>query len=164
MGEQLRADLKIERDTKTRGHSRDAVVASLERRKTDSALFIAPQREKADLLVKTDYVSDSGVDLVRTLHVSFTSEPKIFDDQLISELSDTCGLELTSSMEENSKRTISVIGEADSASLSAAFERIEPRISNILGAEILWGSGVPGLVQMVSLVYLANALRRERLI
>lgn len=164
MGEELRADLKIARDTSARGHSREAVLASLERRKADSAMFIAPQREKADLVIKTDYISPLELGSRDMLQVSFTSEPKIFDDQLISELSVTCGLELTSKIAPGGKRSISVIGEADSSSLSAAFERIEPRISNILGANISWSQGSAGLVQMVTLLYLANALRRERLI
>ncbi len=164
MGEELRADLKIARDTSARGHSREAVLASLERRKADAAMFIAPQREKADLVIKTDYISPLEPGAREMLQVSFTSEPKIFDDQLISELSVTCGLELTSKIVLGGKRSISVIGEADSSSLSAAFERIEPRISNILGANISWSSGTAGLVQMVTLLYLANALRRERLI
>ena len=164
MGEQLRADLKIARDTEARGHTREAVLASLEKRKADSAMFITPQREKADLVIKTDYIASLEVGSSETLQVSFTSEPKIFDDQLISELSVTCGLELTSVLAPGGKRSIAVIGEADSSSLSAAFERIEPRISNILGTNISWSSGSAGLVQMVTLLYLANALRRERLI
>lgn len=164
MGEALRADLKIARDTSARGHSREAVLASLEKRKTDSATFIAPQREKADLVIKTDYISPIEIGSSKMLQVSFTSEPKIFDYQLISELSVTCGLELTSALVQGGKRSISVIGESDSTSLSAVFERIEPRISNILGTNISWSSGSAGLVQMVTLLYLANALRRERLI
>ncbi|MFM1784524.1 MAG: phosphoribulokinase [Actinomycetota bacterium] len=164
MGENLRTDLKVARDTEVRGHSREAVLASIEKRRADSELFIAPQRNKADLHIKTDYAADDLIKSPDNLEVSFISEPKIFDDQLISELSVTCGLELSVSTAENGRRSVKVIGVPEPASLNSAFERIEPRISKILGSEISWSPGSAGLVQMVTLVYLSNALRRERLI
>ncbi len=164
MGEDLRTDLKVARDTEVRGHSREAVLASIEKRRSDSELFVAPQRNQADLHIKTDYAADDTVKSPDNLQVSFISEPKIFDDQLISELSVTCGLELSVSAAENGRRSVKVIGVAEPASLNSAFERIEPRISKILGSDISWSTGSAGLVQMVTLVYLSNALRRERLI
>ena len=65
---------------------------------------------------------------------------------------------------DNGKRTIDIVGETDQSSLSMAFDRIEPRVSEILGKFEDWSLGSVGIIEMVSLVYLANSLRRERLL
>tara|TARA_B110000503_G_scaffold141229_1_gene234109 strand:+ start:7275 stop:9326 length:2052 start_codon:yes stop_codon:yes gene_type:complete len=164
MSDELRTDLKISRDTSDRGHSSTSVIESINSRKRDSELFISPQRENADLQIWSDYlraVDGSKLTGTKTL---FTSEAKLFDNQLVSELNVTCGLEVAVERGRSSTRTITVAGSTDAISLSLSFENIEPRISKILGDKISWDEGPAGLVQMVSMVYLANSLRRERLI
>lgn len=48
---ELRVAWKINRDTWKRGYSPEQVRAQLERRRADSEQFIAPQREKADIVI-----------------------------------------------------------------------------------------------------------------
>lgn len=50
--EDLRVRWKIQRDTAKRGYTRDAVLASLEKRRNDSPAFIRPQRTFADIIVR----------------------------------------------------------------------------------------------------------------
>lgn len=49
--EPLRAKWKVKRDTAKRGYTVEEVLASLRKRETDSAAFIRPQRERADIVV-----------------------------------------------------------------------------------------------------------------
>lgn len=50
MDERLRQALKVARDVADRGKSRNEVIASIESRMSDSALYIDPQSERADLI------------------------------------------------------------------------------------------------------------------
>jgi len=50
--EDIRRKWKIRRDCAERGYTEDAVVAELERREPDSAAFIRPQRQWADIAIR----------------------------------------------------------------------------------------------------------------
>lgn len=164
MSEDLRASLKLQRDTKNRGHKAEDVIKSLEERRDDSRKFVQPQRSLADLVVKSSILAQTKPSGTSDIEVNFESQPKLFDAQLLSELSITCGLEVTTEHVDNNRRKISVRGSASTANLTSAFTALEPRVSAILGAPKTWGDGPAGIIQMVVMVYLGNALRRERLV
>ncbi len=50
--EDVRRDWKIARDTAKRGYTREAVLLDLEKREPDSAAYIRPQRQHADIVVR----------------------------------------------------------------------------------------------------------------
>lgn len=50
--EELRVKWKVHRDTTKRGYTKEAVLASLEKRKADSPAFIQPQRTFADIVIR----------------------------------------------------------------------------------------------------------------
>lgn len=164
MSEDLRASLKLQRDTKNRGHKAEDVIKSLEERREDYRKFVEPQRSLADLVVKSSILDQTKPSGTSDIEVNFESQPKLFDAQLLSELSITCGLEVTTQHVDNNRRKISVRGFASTADLTSAFTALEPRVSAILGAPKTWGDGPAGIIQMVVMVYLGNALRRERLV
>ena len=164
MSNNLRTALKLERDTKIRGHQPEAVLRSIEERREDSLKYIEPQRGLADLVVTSSIIEETGPAELSRIEAKFESEPKVFDPLLLAELSITCGLEVSMSNLEDNRRIISVRGLATPTDLSTAFGRLEPRIANILGQPKSWSDGSPGIVQMVVMVYLGNALRRERLV
>jgi len=162
MEEDLRVALKVRRDTGERGQTEDSIRTSILARRNDADKFIYPQAANADLVVSVSRVV--GTSTIDGHRVHVTSEPKLFDNQLVSELANTCGLEVILKVLENGKRTIEVAGETDQRSLSMAFERLEPRVSGIIGNFEEWSEGSMGIMEMISLVYLANSLRRERLL
>ena len=164
MSEDLRANLKVKRDTRMRGHKTEAVLKSIEERKVDFLKYIEPQRSLADLVVKSSSIEENSPTVSNDIEVSFESEAKVFDSELMSELSITCGLEVRSENLDTKRRKISVRGTTSSAELYEAFVRLEPRTSDILGEHVTWSEGPAGVVQMVVMVYLGNALRRERLV
>jgi phosphoribulokinase len=48
----LRIAWKVERDCAKRGYSRDQVIAQIEQRRPDADLYITPQRERADIVIR----------------------------------------------------------------------------------------------------------------
>jgi phosphoribulokinase len=50
--EETRRDWKVQRDTRKRGYRREQVLAELEVREPESAAFIRPQRQHADIVVR----------------------------------------------------------------------------------------------------------------
>lgn len=59
--EPLRRIWKVKRDTEKRGYTEEQVLAELDRREADSARFIRPQRERADIVVR--FFPDEGAPL-----------------------------------------------------------------------------------------------------
>jgi hypothetical protein len=164
MSDNLRATLKLKRDTHSRGHKPADVLNSIEERKVDFQKYIDPQRSLADLVVKSSAIEQNDSSGTSEFELCFESEARFFDSLLVSELSMTCGLEVTTENIDINRRKIFVRGSASSADLSEAFVKLEPRISGILGKPLTWSVGPAGVVQMVVMVYLGNALRRERLV
>lgn len=164
MQDELRIDLKIARDVSRRGHSREAVIESLAKREVDSASFITPQSSDAQLIIRTEY-DDGPKDVVRrSLKVTFRYEAKLFDDNLLTELTNTCGLEVSSKLVVGRVRELVVRGESTSELLELAFSRLEPRVSKVIGSGYSWDDGLPGVIQMVTMVHLSHNLRIDRLI
>jgi phosphoribulokinase len=58
--EEIRRAWKIRRDCAERGYTPDAVAAELERREPDSAAFIRPQRQRADVAIRFAPVAGHG--------------------------------------------------------------------------------------------------------
>jgi hypothetical protein len=166
MDEELRKHLKISRDTVSRGHSPEQVIQSLSDREPDSKTHIIPQRHTADLIVRSELLGvqqaylDSKVETIITIE----SEPKLFDHRLLNELSVTCGLEVSMTSTPNNHRKIRIQGYTSQQDLTSAFLRLEPRVASILGGVKEWDHGDTGIIQMIVMVYLANSLRRERLV
>jgi phosphoribulokinase len=68
--EDLRRDWKIKRDSTKRGYTEEQVVEDLDRREPDSAAFIRPQEQKADLVVSfrpSEGADDDHLDAVLSM-------------------------------------------------------------------------------------------------
>lgn len=162
MSEELREELKLTRDSQERLQSREAVRASIQRREPDAKLYIHPQSSNSDVTVRVSQIINSSGEAEQ--EIAFDSEPKLFDRRLISELSLTCSLDVSLVSSTDTRRTIVVKGEPEPGSLDVAFERLEPRVSQVLEVSEPWSPGSPGIIQFVCLVYLSNALKIERLL
>jgi uridine kinase len=166
MDDELRMHLKIRRDTVSRGHSPQHVIQSISDRESDSRAHITPQRDVADLIVRSGFLGVQPPLLASNFETAITieSEPKLFDHRLLNELSVTCGLEVSTTSAPNNRREIRIKGSASREDLTLAFYRLEPRVASILGGAKEWDHGPTGVIQMIVMVYLANSLRRERLV
>merc|ERR1719326_1969963 len=52
ISDEVKLNWKIQRDMEERGHSLESILASIEARKPDFDAYIAPQKEKADLVIE----------------------------------------------------------------------------------------------------------------
>lgn len=162
MSDDLRVKLKLARDVTERSQSEGEIRESIERRKKDAAEYIKPQAQSADLVIGVSNFEKHGS--FTNQELSFLSSPKLFDNRLQAELSNTCGLEVFVAKTAMGQRTITVRGTANPQSLTMALERLEPRFATVVEIGDNWSEGAPGIIQMVTLVYLANSLRLERLL
>lgn len=162
MSEDLRVELKLARDLSQRRQTEDQIRDSINRRKLDSEKYIFPQSQSADLIIRISRLAAHGV--LSNQQITFDSSNKLFDVRLVSELLNTCNLEALIHEISPGYRSIVVRGETDARSLSMAFERLEPRVARVLQIDDSWSEGAPGIIQLVTLVYLANSLRLERLV
>ena len=58
--EEIRRAWKVQRDTRDRGYTEEQVLADLEKREPDSAAFIRPQRQWADIVVRFAPIEERG--------------------------------------------------------------------------------------------------------
>lgn len=163
MEDDLRLDRKISRDTIDRMQSRESILKSIEVRRGDYEKYLARQKDIADLVVRSEF-AHTKTSPGRAIWVEFLSQPKTFDSRLMSELVHTCGLEALYSYGADGKRSIRVTGDFSPSVLNTALQRMEPDVSEVLSPEERWSDGPPGIVQFITILYLFDSLRRERLI
>jgi phosphoribulokinase len=75
--ESLRVRWKVQRDTAKRGYSREQVLQSLEKRKSDSPAFIHPQRTFADVVINFYPPSDNAEETGAHLNVRHVLRPTL---------------------------------------------------------------------------------------
>lgn len=75
--ESLRVRWKVQRDTAKRGYTREQVMQSLEKRKSDSPAFIHPQRTFADVVINFYPPSDNAEETGAHLNVRHVLRPTL---------------------------------------------------------------------------------------
>lgn len=106
--EELRRKWKVMRDTSKRGYTTDKVLAELDRREPDSAAFIRPQKQHADLVVS--FQPEEGRDQ-NLLDARITMHPGLPHPDLSSVINgESGGLKLE---EGGDRTTLFVPGELD---------------------------------------------------
>ena len=105
--EELRREWKLKRDSSKRGYTEEQVLEELERREPDSAAFIRPQEQKADLVVSFRPSEDKDhLDAVLTLREGLPHP----DLSIISEENGNDGITLE---ERKDVRCLYIPGDVD---------------------------------------------------
>lgn len=128
--EQLRRYWKIQRDTKTRGHSKEDVVKSIEDRMPDAKQYIYPQREFADMVVHyyDKNLSDCMVDEYDVnLSVRLTLSASVNVEQLVNELRN-CDLRVEYDYSEDLKTQVIYIEAENLEEMDLPVEEIAYRV------------------------------------
>ena len=106
--EELRRQWKVARDTSKRGYTTDKVLSELDRREPDSAAFIRPQRQHADMVVS--FQPAQGRDQNK-LDAEITLQPGLDHPDLSGVIDgESGGIALR---EEEDRTVLSVPGELD---------------------------------------------------
>jgi uridine kinase len=167
INEDLRKHFKLERDVHKRGHTVEKVLSSLARRQPDSDRFIRPQANYADLILSLQPIRPGMLDR------GITSDPLRFkllvrsrhgmiEQTLTRVLVGICGLHVDV-QGRNSESEVELIieGESSSHDVALAAQMICPRIFEFLDVQPKWQDGMIGLMQLVTLSHINQALTRR---
>lgn len=160
MDEELRRYFKMKRDVNIRGHSKDDVIESIEKRLSDTRKFIHPQKKKADLVfaikpTRQDYLKNLSDNQEPNLCLSVHLNEGSIDLSLKKVLTGIFGLtvEITQT-EDLSELSIDIDGEITRGDIASAAEIICPNINDFLDIQPKWEENVLGLMQLISLSHI----------
>lgn len=167
--EQLRRFFKVRRDVHQRGHSLQKVLDSMQRRVVDAQHFIHPQAEHADLVLSLQPVQPRLLD-----NAAYTGEIRLklvvraqhssVEEALVRVLVGYCGLHVDLQLSGDQARVLMTIeGECAAADLAIAARQLLPQCSELLDIAPRWCDGIAGIMQLVVISHVHQALQRRHL-
>jgi len=169
MDEGMRRQLKIKRDVHQRGHTLGRVLASLEKREADSERFIRPQARHADLVmsvqpVHPEALGEAVLDETPRTRLCVRSRLLLNEQSITRTLIGVCGLHVDLSMGDGAAGAeLMIEGDAFADDLRLAAGILVPRMMDFLDVEPQWKDGVLGVMQLVCLTHINQALNRRLL-
>lgn len=165
--EDLRTFFKVQRDVGKRGYTIEGVLESLAKRKPDSDKFIKPQTAFADLVISLRPMHSSALGAANK-----TNSPRLklviksrhgFNELTLKRvLIGVCGLHVDMMTKfDASEVELSIEGEASSEDIELAAQLICPQIFEFLDLKPKWQNGVLGLMQIITLSHINQALTRR---
>ncbi len=165
--EALRRHFKLQRDVKQRGHTVERVLSSFQKREPDSERFIRPQTLYADLILSLQPIHSRVLDelegtqplrlklVVRTRHG--------FNElSLTRVLVGVCGLHVDiEPSSDGAEMMITIEGETSAEDIALAAQILCPRILEFLDIQPQWQAGVIGLMQLITLSHINQALTKR---
>lgn len=165
--EGLRRHFKIARDVHQRGHTLERVLTSFERREPDSERFIRTQAAHADLVLSLQPIhqrilEDTSGRIPIRFKLVAKSRHGLNEMSLTRVLIGVCGLHVD--MEPNgdgSEVALTIEGETSALDIEMAAKMICPRIFDFLDIQPKWQDGVMGLMQLITLSHINQALTKR---
>ncbi len=165
MDEDLRQHLKVARDVDQRGHAREAVQASIERRRPDAERFVRPQEQHADLVLSLRPIHSPALakpNAPLRLKLCVRTRQGAYDEQLVRILIGICGLHVEVEMDGAAGSVeLTIEGEATGADVELAAARLLPHLPELLDVKPKWFDGTLGVMQLIVLVQIIQSLRRR---
>ncbi|WP_248744756.1 MULTISPECIES: hypothetical protein [unclassified Pseudomonas] len=165
--EGLRRHFKLQRDVHQRGHTVEKVLASFERREPDSARFIRPQAAHADLVLSLQPIHPrilEGVGKPPPLHFKIVARSRngLNELSLTRVLVGVCGLHVDMcNRNDTTEVELTIEGETSAQDIEMAARMICPRIFEFLDIKPQWQDGVMGLMQLITLSHINQALTKR---
>ena len=165
--EGLRRHFKLQRDVHHRGHTVEKVLSSFERRESDSVRFIRPQESNADLVLSLQPIHPL---ILKDLNGKHPLRYKLVARSChgLNEISLTrvlvgiCGLHVDMMVSgDASEVELTIEGEASAQDIAMAAQMICPRIFEFLDIHPKWQDGVMGLMQLITLSHINQALTKR---
>lgn len=167
INEDLRTYFKIQRDVNKRGYTIERVLEALVKRKPDSEKFIHPQAAFSDLILSLQPIHSSSLIIANDsnpprLKLIVRSRRSFNEQTLKRVLIGVCGLHVDmSTNNEVSEVEISIEGDTSAEDIRMAAQLICPQIFEFLALQPQWQNGVLGLMQLVTLSHINQALTRR---
>jgi hypothetical protein len=165
--EDLRTHFKVQRDVNIRGYSKDHVIDSLRKREPDSEKFIKPQSAFADLIFSLQPINSKalvniGKGALPRLKLVAKSRHGFNEISLKRVLISICGLHVDMSINDDvSEVELAIEGETSSEDIQMAARLICPQIFEFLDLNPQWQNGTLGLMQLITLSHIYQALTRR---
>ncbi|MBM3554363.1 MAG: phosphoribulokinase/uridine kinase [Alphaproteobacteria bacterium] len=165
MDEGLRLFLKTERDIKARGHSPETVANAFARRAPDAQRFIHPQIAIADVIFSLAPVDPadlvSGADMARVpLRLDVIVRHGVFYEELARLLIGLAGMRVdVELLPDRGGAKMTMVGEIVGPDLALIAARMVPQMEELLALVPRWQDGATGLMQLVTLLQAAEAMR-----
>ena len=167
MDEELRQFYKLQRDTKVRGHSSKDVTKSIENRKIDSDRYIKSQSDFSDLIFSLKPVNKIDKKLNPNeikLRLEIIFKNGLYDYNLVKTLIVICGLDVdmeTIKEGKNQRIRLSIDGDTQKEDIQIAVSKLCPEIMEFLDVNPKWDSGMNGVIQLVVMTQINQALKRR---
>jgi uridine kinase len=164
--ESLRRYFKIQRDVHQRGYDIASVNESIMKRERDSAKYIKPQAQFADLVFSLmpcnpNFNSDSNHQKPPTLKLSFRTSNSFDLAGFRRVMIGLCGLHIE--CQEDDCFEIMVEGEITAADMELSAGLFCPNVLELLDIKPIWYDGVSGLMQLIALSHIDQALKKRLL-
>jgi uridine kinase len=167
INEELRRYYKLQRDVHQRGHSPERVLLSLEKREPDSARFIRSQFVHADLVMSLQPIhphilKEVTEEKIPRVKLSVISRSGLNELSLTRVLVGVCGLHVDVNINQDTTESSMIIeGETSTEDIALAAKILFPRIFEFLDIAPQWKDGILGLMQLITLVHIDQALNRR---
>lgn len=163
----LRRFFKIRRDMSERGHSKEKVLESLERRSADSERFIRPQAHSADIIMSLKTLKDCIIDSdphieIPKLKLSATIKNSYNELSLQRILVGICGLHVDmDSNADGSEITLTIEGECSSEDMAQAAILLSCATFEFLDENPVWEDGMIGVMQIIVFSQISQLITRS---
>ncbi len=165
--EDLRRAWKLHRDVHQRGHDRETVLRSLERREIDSQRYIHPQRIAADLILKLRPVNRQQLESAASPHdiplkLSAHIRNGTYHERLARILIGVCGLHLDIELAEDSEEVgMTIEGDVSAEDIALAAISLAPNLQEMLDIYPCWEDGMTGIMQLMVLLQIEESLKNR---
>lgn len=165
--EDLRRHFKLQRDVHLRGHVVERVLSSFEIREPDSVRFIRPQATHADLVLSLQPIHPRILEDLNGKHplrfkLVARSHHGINELSLTRVLVGICGLHVDMLVSRDASEVeLTIEGETSAQDIALAAQMICPRIFEFLDIHPKWQDGVMGLMQLITLSHINQALTKR---
>jgi len=165
MDEELRRFFKIRRDMRERGKSLPEIVESLNRRMPDTDTYIKPQAVTADIIfalqpINRHALSDFTFHSRVMMKLHLVLRGSLYHEHLTRVLIGVCGLRVdVNPSQKNGTIEISIEGEditPDDIELAAY--KLIPNLGDLIAIHPRWEGGMTGVMQLVTMLHVSQAL------
>jgi len=165
--EGLRRYFKLKRDVQQRGHTVEQVLSSFENRDRDSERFIRPQSNHADLILSLQpnhsrMLEDWNDKHPLRLKLVVSTRNGFNELSIHRVLVGVCGLHVDISAEnDGADIKMTIEGEVSSPDIAMAADILCPRVLEFLDIPPKWKDGMLGLMQLITLSHISQALTKR---
>ena len=166
--EQLRHYLIAQKGVENPGYNLGIIAASQDVREIDSVRFVRPQAEHADLVMSLQPIHPRMLkDVDNDKHplrfkLYVRSRNGLNELSLARVLVGVCGLHVDIGMKhEGAEVDLTIEGETCAEDVALAAKMLFPRVLEFLDINPLWQDGITGLMQLITLSHINQALNKR---